>query len=84
MMAQEFQLRQLAQLAWDLRVLQRSTMVVVTTYGEPVLYVPTRGGDKAKVMVRHENGRWVFTLGRTVRVEANDQAAGRIAAMVAA
>lgn len=84
MTAHERRLRLLAQLAWDLRVLRRTTMVVVKSYGEPVLYVPLNTGDHLAIMViEGKNGRLFYSWGRKTQVEATKEAASKIAAVAA-
>lgn len=82
MTAREWRYLLLVLLAWDLWELRRSAMTVVRSYGEPVLYLTRRTGDTLPIMAKYEDDRWFYTLGRTSRVEANRQAARRIASMV--
>jgi hypothetical protein len=56
--------------------------VVLKGYGEPVVCVPRRGGDRLTVMAEPDGGHWVFTWGRTEKVAVGPEAARHIATAV--
>ncbi|MCO5974786.1 hypothetical protein [Actinoallomurus soli] len=63
--------RLLTALAWHLAALKRTSLIVVPSHGEPVLYLPRRDGTKLGIAAgQRDDGVWDFLWGRTGRAGA--------------
>jgi hypothetical protein len=70
----------LVRLAWELRSIRTSSMLVIPGHTEPVLYVPVPGGGMDAVLAGQDRQRWRL-LWRGTELDPVDlrAAAGRIA-----
>ncbi|GAA3977489.1 hypothetical protein GCM10023085_69890 [Actinomadura viridis] len=50
----------LVRLAWELRAIPATAVLVFPYYGEPVLYVPRRDGRAEPVLAAQRGGRWLL------------------------
>ncbi|MEU9885222.1 hypothetical protein [Sphaerisporangium sp. NPDC051011] len=57
-------------LAWGLRQLERTTVLVARRHGEPVLYVVRADGRKVAVLAVEHGDQWFFVWGPETGVRA--------------
>jgi hypothetical protein len=50
----------LVRLAWELRSISMTTLLVFPSHAEPVLYVPCRDGRREPVLAVQRNGGWLL------------------------
>ncbi len=75
----------LVRLAWELRAIPASTLLVFPYHAEPVLYVPCRDGHHEPILAVCLSGRWrLVWRGTELAAERLHDAARRIAMEAAA
>ena len=75
----------LVRLAWELRAIPASPLLVFPYFAEPVLYVPCRNGHHEPVLAVQYDGRWrIVWRGCDLDAERLSVAAKRIALEAAA
>ncbi|MEW2358645.1 MULTISPECIES: hypothetical protein [Thermomonosporaceae] len=71
----------LVRLAWELRAVLASAVLVFPYYAEAVLYVPCRDGRREAVLAVQRDGRWLLVWrGGELEADRLDVVARRIAA----
>ncbi|MCP2341221.1 hypothetical protein [Actinomadura rupiterrae] len=80
----EGRFRVLAGLAWEMRAVPASTLLVFPYYAEPVLFVPCRDGHNEPVLAVVRDGRWRLVWRAHVLDDAPLMHAARLIAAEAA
>jgi hypothetical protein len=81
----EMRFRLLVRLAWELRGVPATSVLVVPYHAEPVLYVPCRGGAREPILAVQRDRRWLLVWrGRELDTERLEGIARRIAMEAAA